>query len=109
MTSAETIEASTPYSFEEFNAIIHFILLHKKFEQSYERYDAVPQEILVRYKKEGAEQVPVDPRSMVSDLPCPLVLEDLLAEGEVVRHDGAKTARALQSLFHRVRLRSSIL
>ncbi len=69
----------------------------------------VPQDVLVRYQKEGAEQVPVDPRSIVSSLPCPLVLEDLLAAGEVVRHDGAKTARALQSLFHRVRLRSSIL
>jgi uncharacterized cofD-like protein len=69
----------------------------------------VPPDILVRYEKEGAEQVPVDPRSIVSGLPCPLVLEDLLAAGEVVRHDGAKTARALQSLFHRVRLRSSIL
>ena len=69
----------------------------------------VPQDILVRYQKEGAEQVPVDPRTIVSGLPCPLVLEDLLAAGEVVRHDGAKTARALQSLFHRVRLRSSIL
>jgi uncharacterized protein YbgA (DUF1722 family) len=42
----ETIEANTAYSFEEFNAIIHFILLHKKFEQTYEHYDEVPQEIL---------------------------------------------------------------
>jgi len=70
----------------------------------------VPRHILVRYEKEGAEQVPVDPRSewVKGSLPCPLVMEDLLAAGDVVRHDGAKTARALQSLFHRVRLRSSI-
>ena len=41
-----TIEAMTPYDYEEFNSIINFILLHKKFEQSYEQYDDVPPEIL---------------------------------------------------------------
>jgi hypothetical protein len=40
------IEEHTPYSFEEFNQIIEFILLHKKFEQTYEQYGDVPQEIL---------------------------------------------------------------
>src|SRR5437867_3967509 len=42
----ETIERETRYGFDEFNAIIHFILLHKKFEQSYAQYDEVPPEIL---------------------------------------------------------------
>ncbi len=42
----ETIERETPYTYDEFNAIIHFILLHKKFEQSYAQYDDVPAEIL---------------------------------------------------------------
>jgi hypothetical protein len=42
----ETIERETPYAYEEFTAIINFILLHKKFEQAYERYDDVPPEIL---------------------------------------------------------------
>jgi len=42
----ETIEKNTPYSYEDFNAIIHFILLHKKFEQDYQDYDEVPAEIL---------------------------------------------------------------
>jgi len=40
------IEANTPYSYEDFNAIIHFILLHKTFEQNYARYQEVPPEIL---------------------------------------------------------------
>jgi len=42
----ETIERETRYGYEEFNAIIHFILLHKKFEQSYAQYEEVPSEIL---------------------------------------------------------------
>jgi hypothetical protein len=42
----ETIERSTPYSFEEFNEIINFILLHKRFERDYANYDHVPEEIL---------------------------------------------------------------
>ncbi|HXH27620.1 MAG TPA: ChaN family lipoprotein [Candidatus Polarisedimenticolia bacterium] len=42
----ETIESLTPYSFEDFNAIIHFILLHKRFERAYHDYPAVPLEIL---------------------------------------------------------------
>jgi hypothetical protein len=46
------IEAHTPYTFEEFNQIIEFILLHKKFEQTYEQYGDVPQEILDGVKSE---------------------------------------------------------
>ena len=42
----DTIERETPYTYEDFNAIIHFILLHKKFEQNYTRFDDVPEEIL---------------------------------------------------------------
>ena len=42
----EMIEANTPYTFEEFNAIINFILLHKKFERDYRDYKDVPPEIL---------------------------------------------------------------
>jgi len=42
----EVIRANTAYEPEEFNAIIDFILLHKKFEQSYERYPDVPEAIL---------------------------------------------------------------
>ena len=42
----ETIEAKTPYKFEEFNEIIDFVLLHKKFEASYEHYGDVPEPIL---------------------------------------------------------------
>jgi hypothetical protein len=42
----ETIERETPYRYEDFNAIINFILLHKKFEAAYHDYDEVPAEIL---------------------------------------------------------------
>jgi len=42
----ETIEANTRYTFEEFNEIIEFVLLHKKFEHSYEQYGEVPEPIL---------------------------------------------------------------
>jgi hypothetical protein len=42
----ETVERETGYRFEDFNAIIDFILLHKRFEQTYEQYEDVPQEIL---------------------------------------------------------------
>jgi hypothetical protein len=41
-----TIEKNTPYKFEEFNEIIEFVLLHKKFEHAYESYGEVPQPIL---------------------------------------------------------------
>jgi len=42
----EVIRANTSYEPEEFNAIIDFILLHKRFEQSYETYPDVPEAIL---------------------------------------------------------------
>jgi len=42
----EVVERETGYRFEDFKAIIDFILLHKKFEQTYEQYEDVPQEIL---------------------------------------------------------------
>ena len=42
----ETIESNTPYSYEEFTAIIDFILLHKKFEQEYGSYDEIPPALL---------------------------------------------------------------
>jgi hypothetical protein len=42
----ETVERETPYRYEDFNAIINFILLHKKFEAGYHAYDDVPPEIL---------------------------------------------------------------
>lgn len=49
----EKIEKSTEYSFEEFNDIINFILLHKKFEKEYERYGKVPKELLDGIKSKG--------------------------------------------------------
>lgn len=71
----------------------------------------VPDVTLQRYRDEGAEQVLPRPDAAREErgLPCPLVLEDLLAPGEVVRHDGDKTARALRALFHRQRLRAPAL
>jgi hypothetical protein len=48
----ETIERETPYGFEDFNAIINFILLHKKFEQHYGEYEDVPPEILQGIRSE---------------------------------------------------------
>lgn len=48
----ETIEKNTRYTYDEFNAIIDFILLHKRFEQSYERYDDVPEAILAGIRAE---------------------------------------------------------
>jgi uncharacterized cofD-like protein len=70
----------------------------------------VPEAIRERYRREGAEQVLAESEEVFGKerLPCPLVLEDLLGPGDVVRHDGAKITHALRALFHRVRLRSSI-
>ena len=47
-----TIERETRFSYEDFNAIIDFILLHKKFEQNYDKYDEVPPEILAGIRSE---------------------------------------------------------
>jgi uncharacterized iron-regulated protein len=44
--SREEIERETPYRYEEFREIIDFILLHKKFERSYDRHDDVPEPLL---------------------------------------------------------------
>jgi uncharacterized cofD-like protein len=62
--------------------------------------ERIVDDALARYREEGASPVALDD----SPLPCPLVLEPLLQKGPVVRHDGIKTARALQNLFHRARL-----
>jgi len=47
-----TIERETRFSYEDFNAIIDFVLLHKKFEQNYDKYDEVPPEILAGIRSE---------------------------------------------------------
>ena len=49
----EIIEAKTPYSFEEFNRIINFILLHKKFEKTYHEYDRIPEQLLSGISSSG--------------------------------------------------------
>ena len=64
----------------------------------------VPEPTLARYRDEGA--VPVE-LSDESELPCPLVLEDLLHPGPVLRHDGLKCARALASVFRHSRVRTA--
>jgi hypothetical protein len=43
--SPEVVEKETNYKYDEFCAIIDFILLHKKFERSYQDYDDVPADI----------------------------------------------------------------
>ena len=42
----EIVERETEYSYEEFNEIIDFILLHKKFERAYGKYDEVPEALM---------------------------------------------------------------
>ena len=66
--------------------------------------EPIDEAALARYREEGALPVGVNG----APLPCPLVLEPLLQQGPVVRHDGVKTARALQDLFHRARLGSGV-
>jgi 8-oxo-dGTP pyrophosphatase MutT (NUDIX family) len=48
----DVVEANTPYTYEEFQEIINFILLHKKFETHYGEYDEVPPEILAGIRSE---------------------------------------------------------
>ena len=43
---AAFIEANTEYTYQQFATIINFILLHKKFEKSYRKYDDVPPALL---------------------------------------------------------------
>ena len=64
--------------------------------------EPIAQETLLRYRQEGSEPVAV---AGGEDLPCPLAVEPLLQPGPVVRHDGAKAARAIQRLFRRARVR----
>lgn len=64
--------------------------------------EPIPEGTLARYREEGSEPVAV---TGDETLPCPLVVEPLLLPGPVVRHDGAKAARAIQRLFHRARVR----
>ncbi len=64
----------------------------------------VPKATLARYREEGATPVVI---SEPGELPCELVLEDLLSRGPVLRHDGKKTALALQSLFRRMRVEAA--
>ena len=49
----ELIRAHTPYEPDEFKAIIDFILLHKRFEQSYKSYTEVPEPILEGIRSEA--------------------------------------------------------
>jgi uncharacterized cofD-like protein len=65
----------------------------------------IGEDVIARYREEGAEPVVL---SAERDLPCPLVVEDLLQPGPVVRHDGIKTARAVKSLFHQARVRPRV-
>ena len=63
---------------------------------------SVPAEMIARYREDGAEPVL---HSRGDALLCPLVSQDLLLPGPVVRHDGVKTAGALQSIFYRAHAR----
>lgn len=65
----------------------------------------VPESTLRRYRSEGADCVGIPASG--GAVPCRVEAHDLLAAGEPVRHDGAKTAAALQTLFHRARLAAS--
>ena len=44
--SREVVERETRFKYEEFCEIIDFILLHKKFERSYQHYDEIPPALL---------------------------------------------------------------
>ena len=44
--SPEVVERDTPYRYQEFREIIDFILLHKRFERTYEEFEEVPDTIL---------------------------------------------------------------
>ncbi|MFQ5766602.1 MAG: ChaN family lipoprotein [Acidobacteriota bacterium] len=49
----ELIESRTGYAFEEFKAIIDFILLHKRFERDYEHHREVPESLLAGIRSGG--------------------------------------------------------
>ena len=63
----------------------------------------IAENVLTRYRDEGAEPVGM---SRPDELPGQLVLSELLHTGDVLRHDGAKTAEALCGLFQREHSRS---
>ncbi|MFQ5719510.1 MAG: ChaN family lipoprotein [Acidobacteriota bacterium] len=50
----QVVEEKTGYSFDEFTAIIDFILLHKRFEKEYAKRDAVPAELLAGIRSRGS-------------------------------------------------------
>jgi hypothetical protein len=91
----EIIEAKTPYRFEEFNAIINFILLHKKFEQSYENYSDVPAELL-----DGIRAEPGRANILVHELGYFLgqQIYDAYRAGKL---DRAKITRLFKTSFYR--------
>ncbi len=49
----EEIERKSEYSYDEYSEIIHFILLHKRFEREYEQFKDVPPEILAGIKSDN--------------------------------------------------------
>ncbi len=87
----QVIEASTPYRYEEFQEIIHFILLHKKFETRYQEYDEVPPEIL-----SGIRSDPKRANILVHELGY--FLGQQIYDGY---HAGAITRKEIADLFHR--------
>lgn len=88
--SPEEVERDTPYRYGEFREIIDFILLHKRFERSYQEYDDVPEEILAG----------IQSRERFSVLTHELgyFLGQELYDGY---HDGRIKRSAIQSLFRR--------
>ncbi|HKY33654.1 MAG TPA: ChaN family lipoprotein [Candidatus Polarisedimenticolia bacterium] len=84
------IEANTEYTFERFRTIIDFILLHKRFERTYRRLDAVPAELLLGIRTR-------DPR-LFSTLTHELgyYLGQQLYDGY---HQGAVQRREIAALF----------
>jgi hypothetical protein len=87
----QVIEASTPYSYEEFQEIIRFILSHKKFETRYEEYDEVPEEILA-----GIRSEPKRANILVHELGY--FLGQQIYDGY---HAGAVTRREIADLFRK--------
>lgn len=87
----EVVEANTPYTYEEFNEIINFILLHKKFETRYQEYDEVPPEILA-----GIRSEPKRLRILVHELGY--FLGQQIYDGY---HAGAITRREIADLFRK--------
>jgi hypothetical protein len=85
------IEAQTPYTYEEFNEIINFILLHKRFETHYAEYDEVPREILAGIRSERK-------RSNILVHELGYFLGQQIYDGY---HAGAITRQEITDLFHK--------